>query len=138
MKVSKLAYVGAHASDLDAWKKYSVEVLGLEIARDSSDKLLYLRADEQHHRLSIHPREANDIGYVGWEVADHEGLEAITSRLGRGRDGRTARACRAASAGARALHLPAYRRADGAHRRKRSRLQPTVHADSPADWISDR
>ncbi|MBU9610619.1 VOC family protein [Burkholderia multivorans] len=83
MKVTKLAYVGTHASDLDAWKDYAPQVLGLEVSHDSSDKLLYLRADERHHRLSIHPGESDDIAYIGWEVANHEALDAMASRLDR-------------------------------------------------------
>lgn len=83
MSVSKLAYLGASASDLSAWKKYTTEVLGLEISRDSSDHLLYLRADERHHRLSIHPGQNDDISYVGWEVPDHAALEATASLVER-------------------------------------------------------
>ncbi len=81
MRVSKLAYVGANASDLAAWKNFSAEVLGLEIGTDSSDRLLYLRADERHHRLSIHAADIDDVAYVGWEVANHEALEATASVL---------------------------------------------------------
>lgn len=83
MKVSKLAYVGAHASDIDAWRHYAPEVLGLEVGKDSSERLLYLRADERHHRLSIHPGESDDIAYIGWEVPSHEALEAIAANLDR-------------------------------------------------------
>jgi 2,3-dihydroxybiphenyl 1,2-dioxygenase len=81
MHVSKLAYIGARASDLSAWKKYGAEVLGLEIGRNSSDNLLYLRADERHHRLSIHAADNDDVAYIGWEVADHEALEGAASSL---------------------------------------------------------
>ena len=80
MKVSKLAYVGAHASDMDSWRKYGPEVLGMELGRESSDNLIYLRADERHHRLSIHPGESDDIAYIGWEVANHEALEVVAAR----------------------------------------------------------
>jgi biphenyl-2,3-diol 1,2-dioxygenase len=83
MRVSKLAYVGAHASDMESWRKYSTEVLGMEVARDSSDDLLYLRADTRHHRMSIHPGDANDIAYIGWEVANHEALETLAAKLDR-------------------------------------------------------
>ncbi len=79
MKVSKLAYVGAHASDMDSWRKYGPEVLGMELGRESSDNLIYLRADERHHRLSIHPGESDDIAYIGWEVANHEALEVVAA-----------------------------------------------------------
>ena len=81
MSVSRLAYVGANATDLGAWKNYATEVLGFEIGTDSNDRLLYLRTDERHHRLSIHAAENDDVAYVGWEVANHEALEATTSTL---------------------------------------------------------
>ncbi len=83
MKVSKLAYVGAHASDMDSWRKYGPEVLGMELGRESSNNLIYLRADERHHRLSIHPGESDDIAYIGWEVANHEALEVVAANLDR-------------------------------------------------------
>jgi Glyoxalase/Bleomycin resistance protein/Dioxygenase superfamily len=83
MRVSKLAYLGANATDVDAWRKYSSDVLGLEIGTDSSDRLLYLRADERHHRLSIHEGKGDDLAYVGWEVTSHEALEAIAATLDR-------------------------------------------------------
>jgi len=73
--------LGANATDLAAWKKYSTEVMGLEVAADSSDRRLYLRADERHHRLSIHAGDNDDIEYVGWELADHQALEAAASVL---------------------------------------------------------
>jgi biphenyl-2,3-diol 1,2-dioxygenase len=83
MRVSKLAYVGANAGDLAAWKNFSVEVLGLEIGTDSSDRLLYLRMDERRHRLNIHAADVDDVAYVGWEVANHEALETISGTLER-------------------------------------------------------
>jgi 2,3-dihydroxybiphenyl 1,2-dioxygenase len=81
MTVSRLAYIGTNATDLAAWKTYSTEVLGLAVGTDSSDRLLYLRADERHHRLSIHAADNDDVAYIGWEVANHETLEAAARRL---------------------------------------------------------
>jgi len=81
MNISKLAYIGAQASDLGAWKQYGSEVMGLEVGADSSDRLLYLRADERHHRLSIHPGDSNDVAYIGWEVVDHAALQAAAAAL---------------------------------------------------------
>lgn len=83
MRPSKLAYLGANATDLSAWKNYGSEVLGLEIGTDSSDGLLYLRADERHHRLSIHAGGNDDLAYVGWEMTSHEDLEALAGTLER-------------------------------------------------------
>ncbi|AIO31490.1 glyoxalase/Bleomycin resistance /Dioxygenase superfamily protein [Burkholderia cenocepacia] len=81
MGVNRLAYIGANATDIGAWKQFSTQVLGLEVGRDSSDRLLYLRADERHHRLSIHPSDHDDVAYIGWEVANHEALEAVAASL---------------------------------------------------------
>ena len=81
MGVSRLAYIGADATDLAAWKKYSTDVMGLEVAPDSNARRLYLRADERHHRLSIHAGDEDDISYVGWELANHQVLEAAASVL---------------------------------------------------------
>jgi 2,3-dihydroxybiphenyl 1,2-dioxygenase len=83
MSVSRLAYIGANVTDLPLWKKYGTEVLGLEIGRDSGDRLLYLRADERHHRLGIHAGDNDDAAYVGWEVSTHEELEAAAGTLER-------------------------------------------------------
>ena len=81
MRVSKLAYVGASATDLAAWKEYGSDAMGLDVGSDSSDRLLYLRADERHHRLSIHAGAHDDVSYIGWEVASHEALEGAAKAL---------------------------------------------------------
>jgi len=81
MSVSRLAYLGVDATDLGAWKNFGTEVLGFEIGTDSRDRLLYLRGDERHHRLSIHAGASDDVAYVGWELANHEALEATASVL---------------------------------------------------------
>ena len=83
MSVSRLAYLGANATDLASWRKFSEEVLGFEVAADSSDRLLHLRADERHHRLSIHAGDHDDVSYIGWEMASHEALEASATALER-------------------------------------------------------
>ena len=81
MSVSRLAYVGANATDVGMWKKYATDVLGFEISHDSNDRVLYLRADDRHHRMSIHGANNDDIAVVGWELASRESLEAVTRTL---------------------------------------------------------
>lgn len=81
MKVSKLAYLGANATDLAAWKKFATQVSGLDIGSGSSDRVLYLRADERHHRLGIHAGAQDDVAHVGWEVAGHDALEEVAKVL---------------------------------------------------------
>ncbi|HXJ33972.1 MAG TPA: VOC family protein [Candidatus Eisenbacteria bacterium] len=81
MGVARLAYLGLNASDLGAWKKFGTEVLGFEIGTDSQDRLLYLRGDERHHRLTVRAGEEDDVSHVGWELASHEALEATAGVL---------------------------------------------------------
>ncbi|EJZ13133.1 dihydroxy naphthalene/biphenyl dioxygenase, partial [Mycolicibacterium fortuitum subsp. fortuitum DSM 46621 = ATCC 6841 = JCM 6387] len=49
--VTQLSYVVGTSSDVPAWKKYASDVLGMEVSGDSDDKLLYVRADDRHHRI---------------------------------------------------------------------------------------
>lgn len=79
--VNQLSYVAASTRDLPAWKSYATEVLGLEVVGDSDDRLLYLRADERHHRLAVREGDNEDVAYVGWEVADVVAMEAAAVAL---------------------------------------------------------
>ena len=79
--VRQLGYVGSTATDLAAWRAYTVEVLGFEITPDSSDETLYLRVDDHHHRIAVHAGDSDDVAYVGWEVADPTELAAMVERI---------------------------------------------------------
>jgi biphenyl-2,3-diol 1,2-dioxygenase len=79
--VDSLAYVGTSTADITAWKKYARSVLGLEASEDSDARLLYLRADERHHRLSVHAGDRDDIAYVGWQVDSARALEPVVESL---------------------------------------------------------
>jgi 2,3-dihydroxybiphenyl 1,2-dioxygenase len=79
--VRALSYVGASCSDLSDWKAYGTEVLGFEVSPDSSDRLLYLRADESHHRLAVWADRKDDVSNVGWRVANLDALERAGSAL---------------------------------------------------------
>jgi len=79
--INRLAYVAASCSDLSAWKAFGTEVLGFEVSPESNDRLLYLRADESHHRLAIWGAGKDDVSYVGWQVASVEALEVAGAAL---------------------------------------------------------
>lgn len=82
-KIEELAYVGINAESLDAWSQYAVSVLGHEISSDSDSHNLYLRMDDHHHRLIVHPsrNEPDDVAYVGWQVRTPEDMNDIAARL---------------------------------------------------------
>jgi 2,3-dihydroxybiphenyl 1,2-dioxygenase len=79
--VAQLGYAGAEVSDLDAWERLAVEVLGLELGERGADGILFLRMDENHHRLALHPGQADDVAYLGWQVRDAEALDAVAAQV---------------------------------------------------------
>ncbi|MGA4792289.1 VOC family protein [Nocardia sp. AB354] len=79
--VSQLSYVVGTSSDVPGWKQYATDVLGLEISRDSDDNLLYVRADDRHHRIGVRAGHDEDVAYVGWDVTSKDALEAAAARL---------------------------------------------------------
>ncbi len=80
MNVTQLGYLGLSVSDLEAWRKFATEVLGLEAANGDGGALL-LRMDEYHHRFVLASGAADDLAFVGWEVTDQRALGALAARL---------------------------------------------------------
>ncbi len=56
-------------------------MLGHEVAYGSDDQHLYLRLDEHHHRLTVHPSDHDDVDYVGWDVGTPENLQAVAAQV---------------------------------------------------------
>jgi 2,3-dihydroxybiphenyl 1,2-dioxygenase len=80
-KVQQLGYIGAGATELEAWKSYAREVLGHEVTPDSDDSVVYLRSDERHHRLVVEQAEVDDIAFIGWEVTDAAQMQAVAAQI---------------------------------------------------------
>lgn len=79
--INQLAYLGAGATDLDAWRGYAGRVLGHQIMPDTDDHALYLRFDDRHHRLVVSPADTDDVTYVGWEVNNRTGLDRAAAAV---------------------------------------------------------
>jgi biphenyl-2,3-diol 1,2-dioxygenase len=77
--ISALGYLGIGASDLEAWRGYATETLGL--ACREQDGALLLRMDGAPWRLRIEQSDADDLSYAGFEVASAADLAAISERL---------------------------------------------------------
>ena len=69
MAVSQLAYVGIGVSDMMRWKAFASDVLGLQVVEGEPDGTVFLRMDEYHHRLALHPTGEDDVRYIGLQVA---------------------------------------------------------------------
>jgi 2,3-dihydroxybiphenyl 1,2-dioxygenase len=79
--VAQLGYLGFAASDLKAWESFAVEVLGVGVAGRGDDGTLALRLDSYWQRILVVPGDADDLAFVGWQVDDEAGLDAIVARL---------------------------------------------------------
>ena len=76
--IKSLAYIGFVSPNAEEWRTFGPEVLGAELAPDAPDGGVRLRVDDAVHRITIHPGEADDLAYLGWEVDD---LDATVARV---------------------------------------------------------
>jgi len=79
--VTQLGYLGLTVSNLEEWQRFATELLGLQVAGKAPDGSLYLRMDENHHRFILQNGDADDVAFVGWEVADQQALQELASKL---------------------------------------------------------
>jgi len=79
--VTQLGYLGLSVSNLAEWERFAAEVLGLQLAGKGSDGSLFLRMDENHHRFVVQHGDADDVAFLGWEVADQNALRELTAQL---------------------------------------------------------
>lgn len=81
MSVSQLAYLGIGVSDMPAWKSFATEILGMQVTERADDGTVYLRMDENHHRIALHPSGEDDVLYVGLQAPTHARYEEAKSAL---------------------------------------------------------
>ena len=79
-KIDALAYVVAQSTDLDKWKHYGEQVLGMSTSA-APDGGLYLKMDERDYRIAIIPGDEDRYYASGWEVADQARFDAALDAL---------------------------------------------------------
>jgi len=67
--ITELGYVRFGVSDLEAWRAFATDGLGLEIGQDSTRDTVYLRMDQWHHRIILEQDPADDLIGIGLRVA---------------------------------------------------------------------
>ena len=82
MAVRSLGYWGFEVSDRLAWQQLLVDQLGLVRTSDSSDGAHVYRIDRYQSRLRVYEGPADDIAFIGWEVAGPAELDAMAQALG--------------------------------------------------------
>ncbi|MEH6502663.1 MAG: VOC family protein [Cycloclasticus sp.] len=81
VKVTELGYLGFNVTDLDAWRAFASDCVGLEIEEGDRDDRFYLRMDNQHHRFVVHQSDEDDLAYAGWRVSGFEEFKAMQQQL---------------------------------------------------------
>src|SRR6202045_4709127 len=68
VQVTELGYMGVGVKQLDEWKNFATQILGMQLTDGERDRC-YLRMDYWHHRLVLHETGTDDLEYLGFRVA---------------------------------------------------------------------
>jgi 2,3-dihydroxybiphenyl 1,2-dioxygenase len=82
MPVQALGYAGFGSADLDDWRQFGTDLVGLQ-AVERSPSLLAFRMDDRKQRIVIDRALPEGARFFGWEVADAADLDALAARLDR-------------------------------------------------------
>jgi 2,3-dihydroxybiphenyl 1,2-dioxygenase len=75
-----LGYVVVNSTDLDKWRIFACDLLGLQPVEVSSDRLL-LRMDDKAYRLDIRSSDTDGVDVIGWEVSSAADLGSLCDVL---------------------------------------------------------
>ena len=79
--ITSLGYLRFETADLDGWRTFGSEVLGLEVVAGPDENALYFRHDEYANRFAFIPGETDRLLAAGWEVANARALAETVERL---------------------------------------------------------
>lgn len=83
MDIVGLGYLGLESRNIDEWRTYAPDVLGMAVRPSEGDALL-LRMDDRHHRIAIHPGYRERVTYLGWELLNRPAWEKALEVLDAG------------------------------------------------------
>ena len=81
MPVSSLGYIRIGAEDMDAWRRFAGDFLGMEPVRGDSADAAYFRMDDHPHRLVVSPAAQNRVEAIGFQVHGPEELAATVAKV---------------------------------------------------------
>jgi 2,3-dihydroxybiphenyl 1,2-dioxygenase len=76
----ELAALTFEVSDLMAWRKFAIEVLGIGVAEHRADRLRF-KLDVTPWRIEVVEGPADDLARLSWRVAGSEALDRVSQRL---------------------------------------------------------
>lgn len=81
MSVLSLGYLHLRTPNLDAWRTFATEVLGLMLTAGPEAESQYYRWDAYPYRLVLAPGQEASVSAIGFEVGDDRDLTALVQRL---------------------------------------------------------
>jgi len=76
--INQLGYLRLEVSDVEAWTRFGVDVLGLMAVEHDGGAAL--RLDSHPSRIRLVEGPADDLAALGWEVAGPKAMDAIVQR----------------------------------------------------------
>ncbi len=80
MEIIALGYVGVRSARLDDWGQFATRLLGMQQV-DRAGALRAFRMDDRAQRLMVEESAQEELGYLGFEVADAAALNRLAARL---------------------------------------------------------
>jgi len=81
MKINTLGYLGFESPEAKQWEWFGPEVFGLGLGEPGADGTVYLRMDDRHHRIAVHPGTEDKLAYIGWELRDKKAFQNAMADL---------------------------------------------------------
>ncbi|MFB7590011.1 VOC family protein [Streptomyces sp. NPDC056169] len=81
MDIRALGYLRLETTDLDAWRRYALDVLGMVQAAGTTDDTLLLRVDDRAYRIAVQAGDGDRLLAAGWEVANAAALAGAAAAL---------------------------------------------------------
>jgi len=69
VQVTELGYMGIGVKDVDSWRNFASQLIGMELSDEGERDRCYLRMDYWHHRLVVHANGTDDLEYLGFRMA---------------------------------------------------------------------
>ncbi len=80
MSINQLAYVVVEATDVEKWRFFGTQIIGLA-EQQAESEALYLKADARRYRILVIPGERDGLYASGWECVSEEQHRAVKETL---------------------------------------------------------
>lgn len=81
MAVLSLGYLRLRTPNLDAWRTFATDVLGLMLSSGPDESAQYYRWDGHPYRLELAPGDEASVSAIGFEIGDDRDLRALVATL---------------------------------------------------------